>query len=354
MANSTASEDHEVLLITIPFDAYPDSYARLKALQPALEIVHYNAGAGDEDTIPPAVWARATVHLTHSLFATSREQAPQLKWVYLYSGGINQALHAQLLHDRAIHWTRNSGVHAPQIAEWAMGMLLAHYRQLPLLLKWQEGGTWRAPEYKTRGDLLGKTVAFLGYGAIARHTARIAAACGMRVLAYTLHEKATAAQRASSTFTPANTGDPAGELPAAWYHGDLDAFLDTVRGTVDVLVIALPSTDKTRRSITRTQLAKLHGCYVINVARGDIVATDDLVAALNDGTLLGAALDVTDPEPLPAGHALWTARNTIVTPHISGVSDEYMPRTVEILDENLRRLHAGRELINQIQREDGY
>lgn len=345
---------HEVLLITIPFDAYPDSYARLQALQPGLEILHYNAGAGDEDTVPPDVWARATVHLTHSLFAASRAQCPRLKWVYLYSGGINQALHAPLLHDRSIQWTRNSGVHAPQIAEWVVGMLLAHYRQLPRLLQWQAEGVWRAPEYKTRGDLLGKTVAFLGYGAIARHTARILAACGMRVVAYTLHPKTTAAQRVSTTFTPANTGDPAGALPVAWYHGDLDEFLDEVRGTVDVLVVALPSTDKTRGALGAAQFAKLRGSYLINVARGDIVQTDALVAALNDGTLLGAALDVTEPEPLPAGHALWTARNTIVTPHISGVSDEYMPRTIEILDENLRRLHDGRELINQIQREDGY
>ncbi|CAK7230479.1 hypothetical protein SCUCBS95973_007588 [Sporothrix curviconia] len=344
----------EVLLITIPFDAYPDSYDHLKTLQPGLEVIHYNAGAGDEDSIPAADWARATVHLTHSLFAASRAQCPHLKWVYLYSGGINQALHAPLLHDRGIHWTRNSGVHAPQIAEWAVGMLLAHFRQLPRLLQWQQEGVWLASEYRTRGDLLGKTVAFLGYGAIARHTARIVKACGMRVLAYTLHEKKTAAQRVSTTFTPANTGDAAGELPEAWYHGDLDTFLDTVPTKIDVLVLALPSTDKTRGSIGRAQFDKLRGCYVINVARGDIVKTDELVAALNDGTLLGAALDVTDPEPLPEGHPLWTARNTIVTPHISGVSDEYMPRTIEILDENLRRLHSGRELINQVQRDNGY
>ncbi|KAL1895258.1 hypothetical protein Sste5346_005405 [Sporothrix stenoceras] len=352
MANSTPPQ--EVLLITIPFDAYPESYARLKELQPNLEVIHYNAGAGDEDKIPANVWARTTVHLTHSLFASDKKQCPNLKWVYLYSGGINQALHAPLLQDRLIHWTRNSGVHAPQIAEWVVGTLLAHYRQLPRLLKWQAEGVWRASEYKTRGDLLGKTVAFLGYGAIARHTARILSACGMRVVAYTLHAKTTPSERVSTTFTPANTGDPAGALPEAWYHGGLDAFLDAVKGTVDVLVVALPSTDKTRGALGAAQFEKLKDCYLINVARGDIIKTDELVTALNDGTLLGAALDVTDPEPLPQGHALWTARNAIVTPHISGVSDEYMPRTVEILDENLKRLHDGRPLINQIQREDGY
>lgn len=340
----------ETLLITIPFDAFTDSYARLQELQPGLQIHHFNTAKGD--TVPQAIWAKTTIHLTLAHFPKSRDQVPLLKWVHLYSGGINQAVDAPLFHDKSIIWTRNSGVHAPQIAEWTISMVLSHYRQIPLLLKWQESGAWRARDYRPRGDLLGKTIAFLGYGAIARHTARIAVACGMRVLAYTLHEKETTEQRRSTTFTPPHTGDPNGELPAEWHHGDLDKFLSSSQ--IDVLVISLPSTDKTRQSITRKQFAHLKGCYVINLARGDIVNTDDLVKALNDGTLFGAALDVTHPEPLPEGHPLWTAKNTIVTPHISGVSDEYMPRTVDILDENLKRLHAGSEMINLILRSDGY
>ncbi|KAH8819050.1 glyoxylate reductase [Xylogone sp. PMI_703] len=347
MSNMTSNE---TLLITIPFDLFPDSYNKLQELQPGLQIHHFNTA--DIDIVPPEIWAKTTVHLTHSLFAKSRDQVPQLKWVHLYSGGINQALGAPLLYDKSIIWTRNSGVHAPQIAEWAISMLLSHYRQIPLLLRWQESGTWRASEYRPRGDLLGKTIAFLGYGAIARHTARIAVACGMRVLAYTLHEKATPEQRKSTTFTPPYTGDPEGELPAEWHHGNLDSFLSSSK--IDVLIISLPSTDKTRQSLAKKQFALLKGCYVINLARGDIINTDDLIASLNDGTLCGAALDVTDPEPLPAGHPLWTARNTIVTPHISGVSDEYMPRTVEILHENFTRLHAGKEMINLILLSDGY
>lgn len=271
--------------------------------------------------------------------------------MHLYSGGINQALSTPLLDDDSIIWTRNGGVHAPQIAEWAIATLLGHFRQIPTLLKWQESQTWRAAEYTARGDLLGKTVGFLGYGAIARHTARIASACGMRVVAYTLHEKSSAEERASKTFTPARTGDPTGEIPEEWYSGDIDRFLGVCP---DVLVVSMPSTEKTRGCLSRERLAQLKGCYVINVARGDIIDTDGLVDLLNDGTLRGAALDVTDPEPLPNGHPLWSARNAIVTPHVSGVSDEYMPRTVEILDENLKRLHGGRELLNLVLRSERY
>lgn len=341
--------DSEVLLVTIPFEAFTESYARLKELQPGLEIIHYNTK--DVDIVPPDVWSQATIHLTLYLFPKTREQVPRLKWVHLYSGGINQALDAPLLQSKDITWTRNGGVHAPQIAEWATATLLAYYRQLPTLLKWQESASWQAQNYRPRGDLLGKTAAFMGYGAIARHTARIVAACGMRVIAYTLHEKVTAEQRQSKTFTPKHTGDPLGEIPEEWHSGDLDSFLSL---PIDVLVISLPSTDKTRHFLGKEQFAKLKGCYVINLARGDIIKTDDLVEALNDGTLRGAALDVTDPEPLPDGHPLWSAKNTIVTPHVSGVSDEYMPRTIEILDENLKRLHAKQELLNLVHVSDGY
>ena len=341
---------NEVLLITIPFEPFEESYARLKQLQPELEIVHYNTK--DVDTVSSEDWARATVHLTLYLFPKKRQQVPRLKWVHLYSGGINQALEAPLLHEQDLLWTRNGGVHAPQIAEWAMAMLLAYYRQVPTLLQWQASKRWRASEYRPRGDLLGKTMAFLGYGAIARHTARIAAACGMRIVVYTLHQKATSEERRSTAFTPLGTGDAAGEIPDEWHCGDLDAFL--ALRPLDVMVASLPSTDKTRRCLNRERLSKLKDCYLVNLSRGDIVETDALVDLLNDGTLRGAALDVTYPEPLPEGHALWTAKNAIVTPHVSGVSDEYMPRTVDILHENFRRLHASEELCNLVLRSDGY
>lgn len=339
----------ETILITVPFDAFHDSYAKLKKTQPDIEIIHYKTK--EKDVVPSEIWAKATIHVTLFLFAKDREQAPKLKWIHLYSAGINQASNSSLFHDKEIIWTRNSGVHAPQISEWVIATLLAYYRQMPTLLKWQESQVWKSQDYVPRGDLLGKTMGILGYGAIARHTARIAAACGMRIIVYTLHEKSTPEQRQSTTFTPKNTGDPKGEIPEEWHSGDLDKFLSS---HIDVLVVTVPSTEKTRGSIKKEQLAKLKGSYLINIARGDIIGTDDLVDALNNDVLAGAALDVTDPEPLPSGHPLWTAKNTIVAPHISGLSNEYMPRTVEILDANITRLHEGRDLTNLIFREEGY
>jgi phosphoglycerate dehydrogenase-like enzyme len=339
----------QLLLITIPFDPFEECYSRLRKLQPSLEILHFKTK--DIDIVLPQVWATATIHLTLYLFPRSLEQVPKLKWVHLYSGGINQAVNAPLFNSKDIIWTRNGGVHAPQIGEWVVSTVLAHFRQLPMLLKWQSSRTWRAEEYVSRGDLLGKTVGFLGYGAIARHTARIVSACGTRIIVYTLHEKSNKNQRQSKSFTPKFTGDPEGAIPAEWHHGDLSRFLSS---NIDVLIISLPSTDKTRKSIGKEQFSKLKDAYIVNISRGDIVKTEDLVDALEDGTLSGAALDVTDPEPLPDDHPLWSAKNAIVTPHVSGISDEYMPRTIDIIDENLSRLEAGKELINLIIRSEGY
>lgn len=343
MANS------ETLLIAIPKEPSEEAYAKLKNLHPGVEILHYTTFDGS--IIPSDAWAKATILITFTVFPTSREQAPRLKWVHLYSAGINQVLNHPLMKDHEIIWTRNSGVHAPQIAEWIISTLLAYFRQIPAFLKWQESHTWSHTAFVPRDDLLGKTIAFLGYGAIARHAARISVAFGMRVIVHTLHEKSTPEQRQSNVFTPKGTGDPRGQIPDEWHHGDLDDFLSH---HIDILVISLPSTNKTRRSIGKQQFQKLKGCYLINIARGDIVNTDDLVEALNDGTLEGAALDVTDPEPLPSTHPLWSAKNTIISPHVSGISDEYMPRTLEILDENLTRLHEGKELINLVLRSEGY
>lgn len=209
------------------------------------------------------------------------------------ASGVNQAIQESLFQAQDIVWTRNSGVHAPQIAEWVIASLLSHFRQIPMLLELQKSKNWDARNhYMSRGDLLNKTIACLGYGAIARHSARIASACGMRVIVFTLHEKSTPHERRSATFTPHNTGDPDGRIPDEWHHGSLNDFLSL---HIDVLLIALPSTDKTRKCIGKDQLSKLKNCFLINVARGDIVDTDALVEALNCGTLRGAALDATDP-----------------------------------------------------------
>lgn len=197
----------------------------------------------------------------------------------------------------------------------------------------------------------------LGYGSIGRQVARIGTALGMRVHAYTLHPRSTPESRRDNSYVPPGLGDPEGNLPAKWFSGgsteDIHNFLSS---GLDLLVIALPLTDKTTGLISQPEFQVLSEkkTFVSNIARGPIVSTSDLIDALNNETIRGAALDVTDPEPLPDGHPLFSAKNVIITPHVSGRSTAYTTRVLEILKVNLERLGEGRGLINKVSRKEGY
>jgi phosphoglycerate dehydrogenase-like enzyme len=115
----------------------------------------------------------------------------------------------------------------------------------------------------------------------------------------------------------------------------------------------------TTHFISTDEFALLHksnprGTYVTNISRGQVIDQPALVTALHDGQISGAALDVTDPEPLPADDPLWTAPNVLITPHVSGSTDVYADRAFEVMRENIRRLKSGRGLVNEVDRKRGY
>jgi phosphoglycerate dehydrogenase-like enzyme len=121
---------------------------------------------------------------------------------------------------------------------------------------------------------------------------------------------------------------------------------------VDVVVVATPLTDETRGLVDAGFLARMHDrALLVNIARGGIVDTDALLAELKAGRLR-AALDVTDPEPLPADHPLWTAPNTLITPHVGGPSSAFWPRAKRLVREQLERYVAGETLINVVRTGD--
>lgn len=212
--------------------------------------------------------------------------------------------------------------------------------------------------------------------------------------AYTARPRPTPESRRDDAYYVPGLGDPEGVLPAKWFSGtdaaDIRAFLAS---GLDLLVIALPLTDATRGLLgaaefrvlydaapeqqragdaTEEEVARWEGgkgegegkgkgkkkrpqTYVSNVGRGPVIRTDDLLAALDAGWIRGAALDVTDPEPLPKDHPLWTAENVTVTPHISGNSTHYTDRLLAIVDVNLERLSRGEDkLINEVNKKRGY
>lgn len=180
---------------------------------------------------------------------------------------------------------------------------------------------------------------------------------GMDVYAYTLHERKTPESKKDDGYTPPGLGDPDGIFPSKWFFGgsteELHAFLGA---GLDLLVVAMPLTAKTTGLISGPEFEVLskQKTFVSNIARGPIVNTDDLIEALDKELIRGAALDVTDPEPLPDGHPLWSAKNAIVTPHISGASTSYFDRVWEIVKLNLQKMSEGKGLVNKVDRREGY
>lgn len=183
----------------------------------------------------------------------------------------------------------------------------------------------------------------------------------MRVLAFTATPKDSDEKKRDAGFVVPGTGDVEGEIPEAWFSGlekgDLHRFLGQ---GIDWLVVSVPLTEQTKGFLGKEEFEVLKKggdgspAFVTNIARGPIVDQQALVEALKDGTLEGAALDVTDPEPLPRDSELWDLENVVVTPHISGNGVAYEERAFQVLDVNLGKREKGERLINVVDRRRGY
>lgn len=163
------------------------------------------------------------------------------------------------------------------------------------------------------------------------------------------------------------TGDPDGSIPTAWYSGTEKTSLHTFLASgLDALIISLPLTPATRHLFGAEEFrilgnsgsskAKAAGqkAFLINIARGPILDQQALITALNDEVLAGAALDVTDPEPLPKDDPLWDAKNVIITPHVSGLGREYSDRAYDLFVTNWKRHEKGERMFNLVDRKKGY
>jgi phosphoglycerate dehydrogenase-like enzyme len=268
----------------------------------------------------------------------------RLQWVQLSSAGVESYLAMPGVAEGDFTLTNAQRIFAPGGAEHILAMLLALTRRLPLALDLQHRHEWNVEAvtgptpYVGDGselvELRGRTMLIAGLGGIGTETARVAHGIGMRVTA---------------TRNSTRTGPPFVD-----YVGLSDELGDLAR-EADVVVNTLPLTDATAGIFDAALFATMkRGAYFINIGRGRTVDTDALVEALRSGHLAGAGLDVTDPEPLPRGHALWDLPNVIITPHIGGDSDRHMERIYLLFEENLRRFAAGDPLLSVVDRRLGY
>ncbi len=262
------------------------------------------------------------------------EAGKDLRWIQLYSAGVEYCVELPQFQQREPLLTNMQRIAAPVIAEHVMAMMLALARNLEEFVEAGRSGDWRRDATSDMQVIKGKTMLVVGLGGIGTETARRAHALGMRIIAIR-NSKPEGPEFVSKVGLP----------------DDLEDFITQA----DVTVNALPLTDKTR-DLFDAQLFSLMkpSTLFINVGRGGTVVTDDLVAALENGTIAGAGLDVTDPEPLPAEHPLWKTPNTIITPHVATRSDIENEARWYVVRENLRRYTAGEPMLSAVDARRGY
>jgi len=312
-------------------DYWPERLPLLALVAPGVEIVPYESSEQAATLVKDAdaVIGSATEEM---LAAGSR-----LRWVQVGSAGVERYLAIPQLGSGQVLLTNGQKLASPEIAEHVMALTRALARGLGYAVTAQNRGEWIRSDI---GDiaplqrLRGKTMVVVGLGGIGTEVARLASAAEMRVTGI------RSSRRSGPPFV-----DQVGLTQ------DLAAFA----AEADVVVNCLPMTPDTADIFDGALFEVMKStAFFVNVGRGGTVDTDALVAALTNGEIAGAGLDVTDPEPLPSGHPLWKAPNLIITPHYAAWSDIGRERRWLLFRENLRRFVAGEPLLSVVDPERGY
>ncbi len=263
-------------------------------------------------------------HLVAEVLAAG---GPSLRWVSTIYAGLD-AFPLPMLRERGVTVTNGSGINAVTVAEYAVMMVLAAAKRFDTVVRLYDAREWPwdAPG---KLELDGSRALVVGYGTIGRLIGTRLAAFGVEVTGVTRSGRD-------------------GTLAA-------DAWKPRV-GEYDWIVLAAPSTGSTRALIGEAELAAMKpGAWIVNIARGDMIDQDALIAALTGGSIAGAMLDPTDPEPLPKDHPLWSTPNTLVTMHLSGRSQTTMfQRGAALFCDNLRAYLAGGPMRNVVDLDAGY
>ncbi|GGJ30439.1 D-2-hydroxyacid dehydrogenase [Deinococcus roseus] len=256
------------------------------------------------------------------------EHAKQLQWIQTLTAGVDHVLAMNLPEHITLY--RAPNLHEELVTEHTLALLLSIVRKLHVLRDQQREGRWFVPH--PFGSLHSKHVVIWGYGNIGRSLARVLKVLGSRVTG-------VRTQSGHEDGVPIITRQDFPQvLPQA-----------------DHLVMVLPSTPATHQVLDQDVLDLLpERAWVINVGRGDAMNQEDLLQALKQGRIAGAALDVTSPEPLPADHPFWRLENVILTPHVASQSDRLQSKMREFMLENLSRLHAGEQMVGKVERHKGY
>ncbi len=284
-------------------------------------------GAG-ADLVGAPDEADSFVWLSPSIVDLERALHSDVRWVQLKSAGIDHVLRSGLVDANRV-WTCARGVYAAAVAEHGLTLMLAATRRLHEIIP---ARNWGDPGTRFGKVLSGSNVTILGCGAIGEALIALLGPFGVTI---------TAVTRSGREVEGATSSLPSSRS-------------DEVLGA-DFVVLAAPSTPESVGMIDAQRLRSMSpDGWLINIGRGDLVRTDDLVDALRMGAIAGAALDVTDPQPLPDDHSLWAMPNVIITPHTANPPSENSLTLANRVRENLRRLQSGQELLGVIDPERDY
>jgi len=305
------------IVLCYPIEA--KHYAQIAATAPEAEIVD----AGQERVAEELL--EADVFCGHPKVPVDWDgvvRKGRLRWIQSSAAGMDHCLVPSVIaSDIAV--TSASGVLSDQVAEHTIALVTGWCRSMPAFFRGQQKKEFvRLP---TR-DLHGATVGIVGFGGVGRRLAKVLSAFKTRLLA--------------TDMFPIDQPDYVEQL---WPAERLDDLL----GLSDIVVLALPLNATTAGIIDRAALSRMkRTALLVNVARGPLVVTADLVGALKSGALAGAVMDVTDPEPLPPESELWDLPNVVITPHVGGQSARRADDITRMFCENLRRWLAGEPLVN--------
>ncbi len=316
-------------IVVMPFRA--DSLADLQMVAPGVEIVMVDS---KEQAAIEAADAQAVVGICNEGILAG---SPELFWVQVYSAGVERCVVLPDMIEGHKLLTNGQRIGSPALAEHAIAMMMVLARGLDLYHANQIKGQWKREAGLDRAghmELEGRTLLVVGLGGIGTQVAKRGHGLGMRVIA---------------------TRNSRREGPDYVDHVGLSDELHDLASRADVVINTVPLTDQTRGMFNAGFFdAMKSNAFFISVGRCGSTVTDDLVAALQSGAIAGAGLDVTDPEPLPEGHPLWTMPRVIISPHTAGRSDKGLDRLYLMVKENLRRYVAGEPMLSVVDIERGY
>lgn len=303
---------------------------QIRETAPDWEIIH---GGGKE----PDVWkphlrdAEIVAGWNPSVAEEVLSEGSAFRWLQMWSAGVDR-LPLDELFQRGIFVTAANGVHANPISETVLGMMLALTRKLQQNVRSQVSRSWKP--YHFVPEMHGKTVGIVGVGAIGSEVARLCKAFSMTVIGVR------------------RSGAPAEHVDRMYDMQGLHQLL----AESDYVVLTLPLTAETRRVIGERELALMKpNAFFVNIGRGATVDEAALIEALRAGRIAGAGLDVFEVEPLPAESPLWDMEQVIVAPHMSGTTEYYNDRVIELFVRNLRDyLAGGAPTINCVEPGQGY